>query len=224
MTSSGLGVERRERLRSARLMLLFSPELCPSASDPLSILEAALPHVDVVQVRVKEEGLGLAPARATYDWTLRVLERARSADVLVLVNDRPDVAGVLASRGVAGVHLGEDDAPPELARALLGADALLGLSTHAPSEVAAAQGTALDYLGFGPIYASSTKATPRTLGPEVARLAARDSALPVFPIGGIDRSNAQELAAIGRAAVSAAILRARDPGEAAAELRALLAS
>src|SRR5262245_54017871 len=131
-------------------MLLFTPELCPSGRDPLEVLARVLPVVDVVQVRIKEPGLGLAPARATLEWTERVLAlRARLAGaVLVLVNDRPDVARTLAEQGVDGVHLGADDAPPELARALLGPDALIGLSTHSNADVVAAEDRPVDYLGF----------------------------------------------------------------------------
>jgi thiamine-phosphate diphosphorylase len=202
-------------------MLLFTPELC--RRDPLAVLEAALPHVDLVQVRIKAEGLGIAPARATHEWTERVLALAAAhSRVLVLVNDRVDVAGVLAARGVAGVHLGADDSPPELARALLGEESLIGLSTHGAAEVAAAEDRPVDYLGFGPVFASTTKRAARVLGSEAAWIAARASSRPLFPIGGIDLTNALELAPVGRAAVSAAILGAEDPGRAARELRALL--
>ena len=97
-------------------------------------------------------------------------------------------------------------------------------STECPrSEVAAARKLPVDYFGFGPIYASSTKVSERALlGPELAWLAARASSVPIFPIGGIERANARALAPVGRAAVSAAILRAEEPGRAAAELRAML--
>src|SRR5687768_16941782 len=90
----------RERLRTARLMLLFTPELA-RAQDPLEALEASLPHVDVVQVRVKSRAhpSGPSPARELYVWTERVLAIA-SGRALVLVDDRIDVAGALAARGV----------------------------------------------------------------------------------------------------------------------------
>lgn len=219
----GSGDERRERLAGARLMLLFTPELCARERDPLTALAQALPHVDVVQVRVKESGLGLAPARATLDWCLRVLElRERIApEVLVLVNDRPDVARALGER-IDGLHLGADDAPPALARALLGPEVLIGLSTHSAADVVAAQDLPLDYLGFGPVHPTATKGYAHGLGSEAAWIAARASAFPVFPIGGIDETNAAELSEVGRAAVGRAILAAEDPGEAAASLQRLL--
>jgi len=219
------GAERRERLARARLMLIFTPELCPPASDPLAVLARALPALDAIQVRVKDPELGTSPARATCDWTRRVLElveRERS-DVLVLVNDRVDVAAALAREGIDGVHLGADDAPWELARRLLGADLLIGLSTHGCADVALADGFAVDYLGFGPIHATATKGYARGLGSDAAWVAARACSRPLFPIGGIDAVNAGELAEVGRAAVGRAILSSGDPLRVAREIAGVLA-
>jgi thiamine-phosphate pyrophosphorylase len=218
------GAELRERLGRARLCLLFTPELCPPSRAPLEVLETALPALDLVQVRIKEEGLGVGPARAAHDWALSVLElvERRGSRALVLVNDRVDVAGVLRERGIAGVHLGADDCPVEEARLLLGPEALIGLSTHSPAEVARAEDLPVDYLGFGPVFPSSTRGNAGGLGSELAWLAAQASSRPVFPIGGIDVTSAHELAPIGRAALSAAILGAADPLRAARALRAAL--
>ena len=221
-----MGRERRARIARSRLMLLFTPELCPRGRDALEVLAEVLPHVDVVQVRIKEPGLGLAPARATLDWTRRVLalRAGQGSSALVLVNDRPDVARALAEEGVDGLHLGADDAPADLARALLGPDALIGLSTHTSAEVVAAELLPVDYLGFGPVHPTETKGYPRGLGAEAAWIAARASSLPLFPIGGIDATNAAELGEVGRAAVGRAVLASADPGRSARELVVLLAS
>jgi thiamine-phosphate pyrophosphorylase len=217
----------RERLRTARLYLLFTPQVCRKR-DPLAVLEALLPHVDVLQVRIRGTPATSAPtaARESFEWTERVLDVCAAhpgIEVPVLVNDRVDVARALRERGCAGVHLGQEDAPPELARELLGAAALIGLSTHSSAQVARAQLEPVDYLGFGPVHATSTKGYGRGLGPEAAWIASGGSSLPVFPIGGIDGSNAGELEEVGRAAVCAALLAAPDPARAARELRALLA-
>ena len=207
-------------------MLLFTPAVVPRGGDPLAVLGAALPHVDVVQVRCKhpEDPALPTPARELFDWTRRVLDRVHAAGkpVPVLVNDRVDVARALLEAGVAGVHLGTDDCPPSIAREELGAEALIGLSTHDARQVATAQDEPVDYLGFGPVHATATKGYTRGLGPERAWVAANASGVPVFPIGGIDRANAHELSEVGRAAVSAAILTAQDPGAAAAHLCAAL--
>jgi thiamine-phosphate pyrophosphorylase len=228
LTADGL----RDRLGDARLYLLFSPSAC-AGRDPMAVLEAALPHVDLVQVRIKPVAGAGAPvnetseARATFEWTVRVLELAAlhpGLEIPVIVDDRADVARALAERGCAGVHLGQDDAPPHAVRALLGPDLLIGFSTHSYAQVAAALDEPVDYLGFGPIHATSTKGYARGLGGEAAWIAARASVLPLFPIGGIELSNALELEGVGRAAVSSAVLSAADPARAARELRAALAA
>jgi thiamine-phosphate pyrophosphorylase len=136
----------RERLSRARLMLLYTPALCPEGAEPLAVLERALPHVDVVQVRIKDPDLGVTPARALADEARRVLALVAAAglETLVLENDRVDVAAALAPAGLAGVHLGDRDAPPDLARAVLGPGALIGLSTHAHADVVRAEDAPVD--------------------------------------------------------------------------------
>jgi len=211
-----------ERLAAARLMLLFTPAVVPAGRDPLEVLEAALPHVDVVQVRIKddEHPARPSPARALYDWTRRVLALAR--DVPVLVNDRVDVAAALLGEGCAGAHVGQDDLEPSRARTLLGDGPWLGLSTHDARQLVAATDAPVDYVGFGPVHATTTKGYERGKGTEAAWVAAEAVALPVFAIGGITPENADALDRVGRAAVSAGVLAADDPARAAAAVRAAL--
>jgi thiamine-phosphate pyrophosphorylase len=221
------GGDAREHLARARLMLLFTPELC-GAREPLTVLAAALPFVDAVQVRIKPPGMhsaAPAPARETWEWSRRILDLARSRGTppfVLLVDDRADVARALAHEGLAGVHLGQDDMPSREAREFLGPETLIGLSTHDMRQVAEALEEPVDYLGFGPVHATPTKGYARGLGSEQSWIAAGVAHVPVFPIGGIDLANAQELARVGRAAVTSAILSAADPERAARELRELL--
>jgi thiamine-phosphate pyrophosphorylase len=214
----------RDHLSRARLCLLFTPALV--RGEPLEVLESVLDHVDLIQIRAKPTGSeATASGRETYDWTLRVLElvRARGGGTIpVLANDRVDVARSLLDRGCAGVHLGQDDCPPAVARAVLGPGPLIGLSTHHLRQVVLAGDEPVDYLGFGPIHPTATKGYERGLGAEMAWIAAEASELPLFPIGGIGLENAAELERVGRAAVSSAILTVADPVEAARTLRALL--
>jgi thiamine-phosphate pyrophosphorylase len=221
--------ESRRRLVEARIVLLFSPELCVG-SDPLEALEASLASVDVVQIRPKPLVAGLptrapASARDVHAWGLRVLDLLAAhpaREVLLVVDDRVDVAAVLADRGCAGVHLGQDDTPVEIAREFLGPDALIGLSTHDQGQIARAEAQPVDYLGFGPVHATRTKGYGRGLGAEAACAASRASSRPLFAIGGIDAQNVSALAPVGRIAVGSAILAAADPERAARELRAAL--
>ena len=90
----------------------------------------------------------------------------------------------------------------------------------------------MDTLGFGPVFATGTKGygladtprdAPRVVGPERAWVVAESSEVPVFPIGGIDLTNVDQLERVGRAAVGSAVLGAGDPARAAEAMRALLA-
>lgn len=219
----------RDRLESARILLLFSPELCVE-KDALAVLEACLSDVDIVQVRPKPRGahaspLAPCPARETFEWCRRVLDLVRARpelDVLVMVDDRVDVARALWGEGCAGVHVGQDDCPVGAARRFLGAAPLLGLSTHDLEQVIEADELSVDMLGFGPVHATRTKGYTEGLGAEMAWIASSATSHPLFAIGGIDADNAADLARVGRIAVASAILNAPDPARAARELRALL--
>ncbi len=183
------------------------------ASLPI-IPEALAGGVDMVQLRDKAgtDGDVLQAARE--------LVRLCGRDVPVILNDR---VHLVAAAGAAGAHIGEDDLPPDKARALLPPGALLGLSTHSAEEVEAAERIPVDYVGLGPMFESTTKALSRGPGgPALLQGVATD--LPVFPIGGITEANATALVAAGasRLAVGAAICAARSPETAAARLRALL--
>ena len=217
----------RTRLAQARLMLIFTPELV-RRSDPHQVLRAVLPWIDVVQVRPKPLGDNSSlpsEARATRDLARSVLAVTRAFKEqapLVIANDRADVAALLWEEGLAGVHLGQEDTAAEGAREFLGAKPLIGLSTHTADQVAAAQTSAVDYLGFGPVFATATKGYAAGLGSAAAWLASGASSLPVFALGGIDATSVQELGQVGRVAVGSAILSATDPPRAARELRELL--
>ncbi|HTF91151.1 MAG TPA: thiamine phosphate synthase [Planctomycetota bacterium] len=227
----------REALISAHVYLIFTPELC-APRDPLEVLREALPWVDMIQVRPKPRESGLDPlaagaapllvseARNSWEWCRRVLELVRGQDrvVPVIVNDRVDVAAALAAEGLAGVHLGQGDFPAALARGQLGEGAMIGLSTHSASQVVRAQSEPVDYLGFGPFRATATKGYARGLGGEACWIAQEASDRPVFPIGGIDLTNVDELERIPRAAIGSAILSAPDPARAARAIRAALAN
>lgn len=211
-------------------MLLFTPELC-GERDPEEVLAALLPEVDAVQVRIKPVGGAPRPAgtpgppaeaRGSLEWA-RLALRLRgelAPRTLVLVDDRVDAA--LALEGCDGVHLGRGDLSPTAARELLGPEPLIGLSTHDMGQVLAAAEEPVDYLGFGPIFATATKGYEQGHGPDVAWVASAGSALPLFPIGGIDLASAAALAEVGRAAVSSALLAAPDPAAAARALRSAL--
>jgi thiamine-phosphate pyrophosphorylase len=180
----------------------------PARADLAAFLEAAVAGgVDVVQVREKELPDGE---------TLRALETAREATrrlgVPLVVNDRPDLAVLV---GADFVHVGQDDLPVAAVRRF---GLAVGLSTHTPDEIDAAEA---DYLGVGPVYATPTKAGRTPAGRELVRYAAAHARAPWFAIGGIDATNVREVVAAGatRVAVVRAIGDAADPESAARALR-----
>src|SRR5579863_5810041 len=148
----------------------------------------------------------------------RVFARTcRDNGALFIVNDRVDIA--LLS-GADGVHLGQDDAHPDDVRALAGDDLIVGVSTHSPEQIAAANETAADYVGVGPIYETPTKPGRSPVGLELVRYAARESRKPFFAIGGIDLTNVEAVLAAGARSVSVvrAVTRAELPAAAVREL------
>ena len=104
-------------------------------------------------------------------------------DATFIVNDRCDLALAL---GADGVHLGQDDLPLELARQILGEKKIIGVSTHLPEEVEAATKEGADYIGFGPIFSTRTKADHELVVGITGLGRARSlTTLPIFAIGGI---------------------------------------
>ncbi|MCP9805791.1 thiamine phosphate synthase [Cyanobium sp. T1B-Tous] len=209
------GEGRRELLARCRLYLVTSP-----VPDLEGVVAAALgAGVRLVQYRAKEAaGLDdlqkLSQARA-----LRQLCAAHGA--LFLVNDRIDIALAVEADGV---HLGQGDLPPALARQLLGPDRLIGRSTHALAQLQQAVTEGCDYVGVGPVHATPTKPGREPVGLDYVRQAAAASPIPFFAIGGVEASNLAAVRAAGadRVAVVRAITEAVDPAAAAAALLAAL--
>ncbi len=147
-------------------------------------------------------------------------ERATRAGALLILNDRADVARLVAD----GVHLGQDDLPPAAARALLGRDAIIGLSVTAGSQLDTLDAT-VDYVGLGPIFPTGTKPdAAAALGQAAFSALRRLIDRPVVAIGGITLANAAQVIGAGAdgIAVVSAICAAADPRQAARDLDACI--
>ena len=112
--------------------------------------------------------------------------------VKILINDRADIA---LAAGAAGVHVGQDDLPPAAVRQFLGADALIGFSTHTLEQAAEAARLPVDYIAFGPIFPTGTKAdTDPVVGLALlGEVRAIVGDIPLVAIGGINRGNARSV-------------------------------
>lgn len=172
--------------------------------------------VRLVQVRDKGPSAGACLAAAR-----EVVARGRLFGAIVIVNDRPDVA--LLS-GSDGVHLGEDDLPAEDARALLGAAAIVGVSTHAvESARAAMERPEASYVALGPVFETGSKESPhRPLGLAAVESAARGKTRPLVVIGGIVPERVGDCLAAGADAV--AMISGLLDGDVARNVEAALAS
>ena len=169
----------------------------------------------MVQLRHKN-----GPARALVEAgrALRALLAPRG--IPLIVNDRVDVAQAI---GAEGVHLGQDDLPPAVARAILGPRAIIGHSITAGPQLAAFDAADVDYVGLGPVFPTGTKADAApALGEAAFAAIRRQLRCPVVAIGGIDATNAARAIAAGAdgVAVVSAICAAPDVRAAARALRA----
>jgi thiamine-phosphate pyrophosphorylase len=178
-----------------------------------TFLEAILSAgTDIVQLREKE-----AEAGDLLRWGAVFRAAADAHGALFVVNDRPDVAVAV---GADGVHLGQNDLPPEVTRRLMGPDVVIGLSTHSEAQLRGASPQA-DYVCVGPVHATPTKPGRPAVGLDLVRTAADHERRPWFAIGGIDPPTLPEVVAAGarRIVVVRAVTQAEDPAQA---VRALL--
>ena len=171
----------------------------------------------LVQLRAKDSATDALVEAAR---VVRVLATRHSA--LLIINDRTDIAKLVDADGV---HLGQEDLPPAAARAILGPHKIIGVSTHnlQQAEAAAHDGVA-DYLGFGPIYPTTSKDNPDPVqGLDGLRRVRERVHLPIVAIGGITAATLGEVLAAGADAVAmiGAIVQA---GDIAANVRILLAA
>jgi thiamine-phosphate pyrophosphorylase len=196
----------RDRLARARLYFV---------SDEVETLPAAIAGgIDVFQLRMKDSGDDQVLAAAA-----RAREHCLAAGVLLVVNDRPELA---VAAGADGVHVGQDDATAARAREIVGPERIVGLSTHCPADLAGAEGA--DYVGVGPVHATPTKAGRPAAGLDYVRHAAQHASVPWFAIGGVDATRLPAVLEAGarRVAVVRAIRDASDPLAATRELRKAL--
>ena len=199
------------------------PPIYPITSVELSNLS----HADQVHllslggatlIQLREKKLPPAPF---YEQAKAAVIAAEKHGVQLIINDRADIALAV---GAHGVHLGQDDMPPDAARKLLGDDAIIGYSTHNVEQSRQALALPIDYLAIGPIFETSSKTdTSPTLGLDGLR-AVRDAVgdAPLVAIGGISHTNAREVIHAGADSVAVISALLSDPAQIPAATRTLL--
>jgi thiamine-phosphate pyrophosphorylase len=142
---------------------------------------------EIVQLREK-----FATPKEFYEDAKIAVTIAKQADVRILINDRVDIALAVKADGV---HLGQEDLPPDYARKLLGETAIIGFSTHTFEQAIAAIKLPIDYIAFGPIFTTKTKENPdKTVGIEgLSKVKKAIGYFPLVAIGGITIENSPEI-------------------------------
>ena len=154
-----------------------------------------------VQYRDKERS-----RREIYQESIRLMGIAKKFGAALIVNDHPDIA---LAADADGVHLGQDDLPVKEARKIMGKNRIIGISTHTVEQARDAGRDGADYIGFGPVFHTTTKDAGRPMGIEMLREIKRQVQIPVIAIGGINAENIRLVLETGvdAVAVSSAILR-----------------
>ena len=201
------------------LYLVTDPEMTARRGLRETVAAAVEGGVTMVQLRHKD-----GPARLMVEAGRALHSLLVPRGIPLIVNDRVDVAQVI---GAEGVHVGQDDLPPAVVRALLGPRAIIGFSLNAERQLADFAAGAVDYVGLGPLFPTGTKpdAAP-ALGEAAFAAIRRRLSCPVVAIGGITAANAARAIAAGAdgVAVVSAICAATDPRAAAQALRTAIAA
>ena len=161
----------------------------------------------------------LKPARELRETVSRTRASAPRGLKLIM-NDRADLC--LAAE-FDGVHVGQDDLPPESVRKIVGANRWLGVSTHNPEQVKEADRTSVDYIAVGPVFATTSKANPDPLiGLDGVRRARALTKKPLVAIGGITRQNCLSVIEAGADSVAVISDLIGEPGKSAEEFLRIL--
>lgn len=171
-----------------------------SGRSTLDVLQEVLDGgCTMVQLRQKQ-----ISDRELLELAKKARHMTQQAGALLIINDRADVARRV---GADGVHVGQTDLPVNEARRIVGFDRLVGVSTHSPEQAFEAESAGADYIGVGPVFASSTKPKLGSLGVELVR-SVSSIRVPFFAIGGISLENLPRVLAVGatRVAVGSGII------------------
>ena len=186
--------------------------------DLVACVEKALKGgVRAVQLREKDQS-----TRERFELGRRLRAATSKFGARLFVNGDASLARAI---GADGVHLPQDGLPVDVVRGLLGPDMLIGVSTHTPAEAADAEERGADFVTFGPIYHTPSKAQyGAPVGVDSLRAVCAEVGLPVFALGGVTPSNIEEVISAGAAGMStiSAVLAAADPEEAASEIVEIL--
>ncbi|NOQ51337.1 MAG: thiamine phosphate synthase [Desulfuromonadaceae bacterium] len=200
------------------LYLITDRQLLPTGRQLLEVLEELL-NAGVTMIQLREKDL---TAAELFPLARDLRDLTRRHACLLLINDRIDLALAIDADGV---HLGGHSLPVAIARNLLGPEKLIGVSTHSPAEVPAAAEQGADFVTFGPVYNTPSKAAyGQPVGLSNLKQACHIGSIPVYALGGVKAENTTKIldcGAFGVAMISA-LIAAKSPTKACQKFLQLL--
>lgn len=173
--------------------------------------------VRMVQLREKD-----LPATELYNYAVKLREITQKHNSLLIINDRVDIAQAVSADGV---HLGRKSIPVTVTRKLLGEDKIIGVSTHSIQEAQSAQYDGADFITFGPVYDTPSKAKyGQPVGKDALQTVSSIVSLPVYALGGIKTDKIKEIKECGCHGIAAisALISSPDPSQSFKQIRDLL--
>lgn len=207
----------RKKLESKKLYLVTDRSRFNSEDEFLDAVASSLKGgVGIVQLREKT-----TCAKEFINLAKKVKELCSVYDALFIINDRVDIAHIV---NADGVHLGQDDVDIHSARHILGAESIIGISTHAHEQAMKAIQDGADYIGVGPVFETPTKPGRKSVGLDYVKWAFQNVAIPWFAIGGIDEENVLEVIKAGalRLAFVRAVINDKNPAASASKFLGLI--
>lgn len=206
------------RLRNADIYAITAEEYSVGRSNLEVVRQLLAADVSVIQYREKNKS-----AKVMYEECRKIRDMTRAAGAIFIVNDRVDLAMMVQADGI---HIGQDDLPVAEVRKMVGERMIVGLSTHTPIEAQAAEQCRLvDYIGVGPVYATTTKQDiGQIAGLDYVAYIAKNITLPFVAIGGIKADNIEVVKRQGAStfAIISDLVSASDIGAKVRALRAKL--
>jgi thiamine-phosphate pyrophosphorylase len=199
-------------LEKVQLYAIADPGLCLNR-DLMKLISLAIEGgAQMIQFRDKESS-----DKEFLEKVKKIQKVTKKKKIPLIINDRVDVAQLIDAEGV---HLGEDDLPIKEARRILGSEKIIGASACDLKSAKLKEKEGADYIGLGPIFETSSKDIEKPLGIEILKEANKILHLPLFPIGGINLSNLEQIISTGtkRIAVISAIFMAEDVKKATKKL------
>jgi len=188
-------MNKKQRLSKVNLYVIADGKICAGKRIEDVVILAIEGGAQMIQYRDKEssdrEFLELASVLQTI---------CENRKILFIINDRVDVAAYLK---VDGVHLGQDDLPPRIARKILGSSKIIGISAEDIDQAKEAEKHGADYVGIGPIFHTLTKDIEKPVGLDIIRQAKEYLKIPFFPIGGINLENVGQVVQAGSTRIAA---------------------